>query len=154
MSTIKAVISQNIIDDKKLAHEVAGQACGAVLTFLGTVRDNSLGKKVEYLIYEAYEPMALNILNKIMERTLNIYELESIVIYHRVGRVNIGEVSLGIGVSAPHRKDAILALDSIIDQIKSDVPIWKHEYWEGGAYWIEGMGSSCTVIPCGSIVVE
>lgn len=135
-------IVESLIDLRELEKRVEGPGMGAVLTFSGAVRQQSLGKKVLYLFYEAYPAMAEKELKKLAEEVLSRFEVGSVAIHHRIGRLEIGEVSLGIAIGSAHRKPAIQAMDYLIDQIKLRVPIWKKEYWEGGEYWIEGNGVS------------
>jgi MoaE-MoaD fusion protein len=120
--------------------EVADNQAGAVATFLGTTRAHSRGRTVLYLEYEAYEGMAEKVMEEIGETLRGRYELCRIAITHRVGRVGIGETSVAIAVSAPHREHALAACKEAIDTLKVDVPLWKKEVYEGGEEWI-GRGS-------------
>jgi len=125
------------IDTDRVIARAASPKAGAISTFLGVVRDNSLGRRVLYLFYEAYPPMALKEMAAIETEMRSRWSIESIAISHRVGRLEIGEASVVIAVSSPHRKDAIEACHFAIDRLKQTVPIWKKEYWEGGEIWIE-----------------
>jgi MoaE-MoaD fusion protein len=120
--------------------EVADDQAGAVATFLGTTRAHSRGRTVLYLEYEAYEGMAEKVMEEIASILRKRYELCRIAITHRVGRVGIGETSVAIAVSAPHREHALAACKEAIDTLKVDVPLWKKEVYEGGEEWI-GRGS-------------
>ena len=120
--------------------EVADDQAGAVATFLGTTRVRSRGRTVLYLEYEAYEGMAEKVMEEIAATLRERYELCRIAITHRVGRVGIGETSVAIAVSAPHREHALAACKEAIDTLKVDVPLWKKEVYEGGEEWI-GRGS-------------
>jgi MoaE-MoaD fusion protein len=120
--------------------EVADDQAGAVATFLGTTRARSRGRTVLYLEYEAYEGMAEKVMEEIANTVRKRYELCRIAITHRVGRVGIGETSVAIAVSAPHREHALAACKEAIDTLKVDVPLWKKEVYEGGEEWI-GRGS-------------
>ena len=120
--------------------EVSDESAGAVATFLGTVRRESRGRKVLYLEYEAYAEMAENVMAQIAANLEQRYDLWAIAIHHRVGRVEIGEPSVAIGVSAPHRQDALAACKDAIDTLKQTVPLWKKEVYEGGEEWV-GRGS-------------
>lgn len=135
-------VTDSPIDIDQLTRQVEGPGAGALLTFSGTVRQSSLGKKVLYLVYEAYPAMAEKELKKLASATRSEFEVAAIAIHHRTGRLEIGEVSLGIAIASAHRKPAIQAMDYLIDQIKTRVPIWKKEFWEGGEYWVEGNGVS------------
>jgi molybdopterin synthase catalytic subunit/molybdopterin converting factor small subunit len=128
------------IDVGALIAEVADDQAGAVATFLGTTRVRSRGRTVLYLEYEAYEGMAEKVMEEIATTLRDRYELCRIAITHRVGRVGIGETSVAIAVSAPHREHALAACKEAIDTLKVDVPLWKKEVYEGGEEWI-GRGS-------------
>jgi MoaE-MoaD fusion protein len=120
--------------------EVADERAGAITTFTGTTRRQSRGRDVVYLDYEAYEGMAERVMAEIAAELEARYDLCSIAIHHRVGRVAIGETSVVIAVSAPHRADALAACKDAIDTLKERVPLWKKEVYEGGEEWI-GRGS-------------
>jgi len=128
------------IDVGSVIAEVADQQAGAVATFLGTTRARSRGRSVLHLEYEAYEGMAEKVMEEIADTLRERYELCRIAITHRVGRVGIGETSVAIAVSAPHRQDALAACKYVIDTLKERVPLWKKELYEGGEEWI-GRGS-------------
>jgi molybdopterin synthase catalytic subunit/molybdopterin converting factor small subunit len=113
---------------------------GAVATFVGTVRRRSRGRDVLYLEYEAYEGMAEAEMERIATELTGRYDLCRIAIHHRTGRVEIGEPSVVIAVSAPHRQDALAACKDAIDTLKQTVPLWKKEVYEGGEEWV-GRGS-------------
>jgi len=120
--------------------EVADESAGAVATFLGTVRRESRGRTVLYLEYEAYAEMAEDVMAQLAAELEQRYDLWAVVIHHRVGRVEIGEASVAIAVSAPHRQDALAACKDAIDTLKQTVPLWKKEVYEGGEEWL-GRGS-------------
>jgi MoaE-MoaD fusion protein len=120
--------------------EVADESAGAVATFLGTVRRESRGRTVLYLEYEAYPEMAEDVMAQLAADLEQRYDLWAVAIHHRVGRVEIGEASVAIAVSAPHRQDALAACKDAIDTLKQTVPLWKKEVYEGGEEWI-GRGS-------------
>jgi MoaE-MoaD fusion protein len=120
--------------------EVADERAGGVATFTGTVRRQSRGREVTRLEYEAYAEMAEDVMAKIGNDLERRYELCSIAIHHRVGTLGIGEASVVIAVSAPHRQDALAACKDAIDRLKETVPLWKKEVYEGGEEWI-GRGS-------------
>ena len=133
-------LSDEPLDPAAVVAEVADERAGAVATFLGTVRIQSRGRTVLYLEYEAYEGMAEQVMEEIAAEVLRRYDLCSIAIHHRTGRVGIGEPSVAIAVSAPHRQDALLACKDAIDILKDRVPLWKKEVYAGGEEWI-GRGS-------------
>jgi molybdopterin synthase catalytic subunit/molybdopterin converting factor small subunit len=120
--------------------EVAEPEAGAVATFTGTARLHSRGRTVEYLEYEAYEGMAEQVMAELAAELEGRHELCGIAIHHRVGRVAIGEPSVVIAVSAPHRQEALAACREAIDRLKETVPLWKKEVYQGGEEWI-GRGS-------------
>jgi MoaE-MoaD fusion protein len=128
------------IDATAVIAEVADEQAGAVATFLGTTRVHSRGRTVLYLEYEAYEGMAEKVMEEIANALRERYEICRIAITHRVGRVGIGETSVAIAVSAPHREHALAACREAIDTLKVDVPLWKKEVYAGGEEWI-GRGS-------------
>jgi MoaE-MoaD fusion protein len=120
--------------------EVADERAGAIATFTGTTRIESRGRRVVHLDYEAYEGMAEKVMAEIADELAQRYDLCAIAIHHRVGRVGIGETSVAIAVSAPHRDAALAACKEAIDTLKQQVPLWKKEVYEGGEEWI-GRGS-------------
>jgi molybdopterin synthase catalytic subunit len=120
--------------------EVARDEAGAVATFVGTTRNNSRGRNVLHLEYEAYEGMAEQVMVDLAASLEERYDLCADAIHHRVGRVGIGEQSVVVAVSAPHRQDALAACAEAIDTLKRTVPLWKKERYEGGEEWI-GQGS-------------
>jgi molybdopterin synthase catalytic subunit len=120
--------------------EVVDAEAGAIATFQGTVRAHSRGREVIALEYEAYEDMAEEVMAEIAEEVQGRYDLCRVAITHRTGRVEVGETSVAIAVSAPHRRDALAACAEVIDSLKERVPLWKKELYEGGGEWI-GRGS-------------
>jgi molybdopterin synthase catalytic subunit/molybdopterin converting factor small subunit len=120
--------------------EVRDGAAGAVATFIGTTRAHSRGREVLYLEYEAYEGMAEQVMTDLATELAGRHELCRVAIHHRVGRVDIGEMSVVIAVSAPHRAAALTACRQAIDELKVSVPLWKKETYVGGEEWI-GQGS-------------
>jgi molybdopterin synthase catalytic subunit len=128
------------IDINAVIAEVAAERAGAVATFLGTTRSESRGRTVLYLEYDAYAGMAEQVMEEIADKLKAKFELCGIAITHRIGRVGIGETSVAIAVSAPHRHAALAACQEAIDTLKQTVPLWKKEVYEGGEEWI-GRGS-------------
>ena len=120
--------------------EVADERAGAIATFVGTTRVQSRGRTVLHLEYEAYEGMAERVMEELADSLRSRHDLCAVAIHHRVGRVGIGEQSVVIAVSAPHRHDALAACREAIDTLKETVPLWKKEVYEGGEEWI-GRGS-------------
>lgn len=120
--------------------EVADDDAGAIVTFTGTVRRASRGRVVLYLEYDAYAEMAEEVIAQLAAELEQRYDLGRIAIHHRLGRVEIGEASVVIAVSAPRRRDALAACKDAIETLKETVPLWKKEVYEGGEEWI-GRGS-------------
>ena len=128
------------IDPSSVAEEVSDPKAGAIATFLGTTRVQSRGRTVHHLDYEAYGGMAEKVMTELAEELKAKHDLCAVAITHRVGRVEIGEISVAIAVSAPHRAAALAACAEAIDTLKETVPLWKKEVYEGGEEWI-GRGS-------------
>ena len=128
------------IDAAAVIREVSDPRAGGIATFIGTTRIESRGRTVHYLDYEAYSGMAEQVMAELAEGLKSRYELCEVAIAHRVGRVEIGGLSVVIAVSAPHRADALAACKEAIDTLKQTVPLWKKEVYEGGEEWI-GRGS-------------
>jgi molybdopterin synthase catalytic subunit len=135
------MITDEPLDLAELVHEVEQPEAGGIATFAGVVRNNSRGRRVLYLEYEAYRPMAEKKLREIAEEVARRWECR-IAMRHRLGRLEIGEASVMVAVSTAHRAAAFEACRFAIDTLKVTVPIWKKEVWEGGEVWIEGEGES------------
>jgi MoaE-MoaD fusion protein len=120
--------------------EVADERAGGIATFTGTVRRQSRGREVTHLEYEAYAEMAEDVMEKLAAELQDRHDLCAVAIHHRVGRLEIGEASVVIAISAPHRQAALDACREAIDTLKETVPLWKKEVYEGGEEWI-GRGS-------------
>ena len=133
-------LTKDPIDVEAVVAEVADERAGAIATFLGTTRSHSRGRTVLHLDYEAYEGMAEQVMEELAATLKSKHELCEVAITHRVGRVGIGETSVAIAVSAPHRHSALAACQEAIDTLKETVPLWKKEVYEGGEEWI-GRGS-------------
>ncbi len=133
-------LSAEPLDVSAAVAEVQSAEAGAIATFIGTTRVQSRGRQVLHLDYEAYEGMAEQTMAELAEALKSKYALTEVAIHHRVGRVGIGETSVVIAVSAPHRRDALAACTEAIDTLKHTVPLWKKEVYEGGEEWI-GQGS-------------
>jgi molybdopterin synthase catalytic subunit len=111
---------------------------GAVVMFLGLVRNHNMGRSVKYLEYEAYEPLALKAFARIAHEIDERWPSARLALHHRVGRLEIGEASVAIAARSPHRGDAYAACRYAIERVKQIAPIWKHEFFDGGEVWIEG----------------
>ncbi len=117
---------------------VAEPGCGAVTTFLGVVREQNAGRRVLWLDYEAYAPLAVRAFERIGAEAAARWPAVRLAIHHRTGRLNIGEASVAIAAASPHRADAFAASRYAIERVKQIAPIWKQEHFEGGDVWIEG----------------
>jgi molybdopterin synthase catalytic subunit/molybdopterin converting factor small subunit len=133
-------LSEEPLSLEVVVDEVRSDEAGAIATFIGTTRVESRGRTVQRLDYEAYEGMAEQVMAEIAAELKNRYDVLEIAIHHRTGRVEIGEASIVIAVSAKHRHDALAACKDAIDTLKEQVPLWKKEVYEGGEEWI-GRGS-------------
>lgn len=131
-------ITRRPINPERLTNSVRKGSHGAVVTFLGTVRNESMGKAVQRLEYEAYKEMAEKELRQIAGEIKERWGLEDVAISHRIGLMAIGEIALVIAVGAPHRKEAFSACEYAVDRIKQIVPIWKKEVFENGESWVDG----------------
>lgn len=134
-----APLTAAVVDAHGAAAGRTGAAgAGAVASFVGLVRDQNGGRRVTRLDYEAYEPLALRGLDLIVAEAREKWPAVRLAIHHRIGRMEIGEASVAIAAASPHRPDAFAASRYAIERIKQIVPIWKHEYFDGGDVWIEG----------------
>ena len=124
------------MDPGPLTEFVRTEIDGAVVTFLGVTRNHNEGRRVLFLEYEAYRPMADKVIAEIIGEMKSRFEIGRVAIAHRTGRVDIGETSMVVAVGAAHRRPAFEAALHFIDQLKRIVPIWKKEYFEGGEVWI------------------
>lgn len=132
-------ITRDPIQVEPLISQVKKNEHGGIVTFIGTVRNNSNGKKVLYLEYDAYPEMAEKKFEQIAAEIKSKWGIKDIAIVHRIGRMEIGEVAVAIVVGSPHRKEAFEACQYAIDTIKQIVPIWKKEVGEDGEVWIDDM---------------
>jgi molybdopterin converting factor subunit 1 len=134
------------IDVGLVARKIVPPECGATVTLDGYVREWTRGRRTLYLVYEAYPPMALGEMQRLGREVHERFEIEHIGIVHRTGRLEIGETSVVISVSAPHRRAAFEACEWAIRELKRTVPIWKKEFYEDGEIWVEGEGAPDTPI--------
>lgn len=111
---------------------------GAVVTFVGLVRGENQGRRVRWLEYEAFEPLALKTFHAIRDEARERWPSARVAFHHRIGRVELGEASVAIAAASPHRADAFAACRFVIERIKQVAPVWKREFFEGGDVWIEG----------------
>jgi molybdopterin synthase catalytic subunit len=111
---------------------------GAIVTFLGLVRNHNVGRRVRYLEYEAYEPLALKTFEHIAAEVRSRWPQVRLALHHRIGRLEIGDASIAIAAASPHRADAYASCRYVIERVKQVAPIWKREFFDGGDVWIEG----------------
>jgi MoaE-MoaD fusion protein len=135
------------IDVGAVARRVVLPECGATVTLDGYAREWTRGRRTLYLVYEAYAPMALREMRRLGEQAHQKFEIAHLGIVHRTGRLEIGETSVVIAVSAPHRRAAFEACEWAIRELKRTVPIWKKEVFEDGEVWVEGEGNPQSVPP-------
>ena len=133
------VVGPDAIDPEALRARVSHPSAGAVVQFLGTVRDHSAGKTgVTHLMYEAFSERVEAKIREIIEEALRKWDLIAVAVEHRVGEVVVGEPSVAVTVSSVHRSGAFEAGRYLIDELKARAPIWKKEHWPGGAEWSPG----------------
>ncbi|MBK8205577.1 MAG: molybdenum cofactor biosynthesis protein MoaE [Planctomycetes bacterium] len=134
---IEARLTTKAIDTPALLAELADAQDGALVLFLGVVRNHHQGRSVAHIDYEAYEPMALKELQRITHAVAQSYALSNVLVVHRFGRHNIGDASIAVVIGSPHRGPAFEAAREIMDQVKKDVPIWKKEHFSDGTIeWV------------------
>ena len=126
------------LDPAVTTASVSAAECGAVATFVGLVRNHNVGRRVLYLEYECYEPLAVKAFQLIAAEAEERWPGVMLAIDHRVGRLEIGDASVVIAAGSPHRADAFAVCRYAIERIKQIAPIWKREHFDGGETWIEG----------------
>jgi len=131
-------ITTGLLNMDKICRRVVLPECGATVTLDGYAREWTKGRRTRYLVYEAYEPMALNEMKRLGAQAHEKFDIAHLGIVHRTGRLEIGETSVVIAVSAPHRRAAFEACEWAIRELKRTVPIWKKEVFEDGEIWVEG----------------
>lgn len=131
-------ITAEPLDERAVADGLATAEDGAVVVFSGIVRARNRGRRVLQLEYEAYEAMALPVLERVGAEVRDRFGVERLRVHHRIGRVEIGEPSVLVAAAAPHRGSAFEAAKHAMNEIKRIVPIWKREFFEGGDVWVEG----------------
>lgn len=131
-------LTSETIDVGEVARRIVPSECGATVTLDGYVREWTKGRRTLYLTYEAYAPMALSEMRRLGEQAHAQFDIAHIGIAHRTGRLEIGETSVVISVSAPHRRAAFECCEWAIKELKRSVPIWKKEFYEDGEAWVEG----------------
>jgi molybdopterin synthase catalytic subunit len=132
------VLVRERIDTQSVLDKLMESMDGAAVVFEGVVRDNTRGRRTLYLIYEAYEEMALKQMDALIRQALEQFPIRAVSMVHRLGRLEIGETSVLIAVASAHRAAAFDACRWLIDSLKRTVPIWKKEHFEDGAVWADG----------------
>jgi molybdopterin synthase catalytic subunit len=138
MSVPQVAVTSAPLDSVALVGLVDKKGDGAVVTFAGLVRDHNEGRQVQFLEYEAYEPLAIRALQRIVDEARELWPGARVAVHHRLGRLEIGEASIVIAAASPHRADAFAACRYTIERVKQIVPIWKREHFDGGDVWLEG----------------
>ena len=133
-----AELTTDPIDIAAAARRIVPPECGATVTLDGYVRQFTRERETLYLVYEAYEPMAVKEMQKLIDQAKQDFAISHVGIIHRLGKLEIGETSVVISVAAPHRKAAFAACEWLIRELKRTVPIWKKEVYSDGEIWIEG----------------
>lgn len=131
-------VTADRLDPAAAARLVAGEEAGAVVTFVGLVRNANAGRRVLWLDYEAFTPLAVRTFEQIASEAKTRWPGVRVTIHHRTGRVDIGEASVVIAAASPHRAEGFAVCRYAIERVKQIAPIWKHEHFEGGEVWIEG----------------
>jgi molybdopterin synthase catalytic subunit len=129
-------ITENPLDLSTGTRQFQTSGCGAQVSFCGTVREITAGKKVTRLEYECYYPMAVKEMEGLATEICSSFEIEHILIHHRTGTLEVGEAAVWIDVRAPHRAPAFAACQYAIDQLKTRIPIWKKEVFDDGETWV------------------
>lgn len=132
----RAIVTAEAVDIGQAVSRVTHPGAGAIVTFIGTVRDNAKGKRVRQITYEAYEPMTTRELDRIAVDCEREWPETRIFVAHRYGVLVVGDVAIAIAVASPHRDAAFAACRTMLERIKTDVPMWKNELGEDGASWV------------------
>jgi molybdopterin synthase catalytic subunit len=135
---MERAVTTSPLDPAAIGSAVARNGDGGVATFVGLVRDHNAGRRVLWLDYEAYVPLAIKTFEQIAAEAAGRWPDARVAIHHRIGRVAIGEASVVIAAASPHRAEAFAACRYAIERVKQIAPVWKHEHFEGGEVWIEG----------------
>ena len=136
MSVPQVAVASAPLDSEALVALIDKKGDGAVVTFAGLVRDHNQGRQVQFLEYEAYEPLAIRALQRIVDEARELWPGARVAVHHRLGRLEIGEASIVIAAASAHRADAFAACRYTIERVKQIVPIWKREHFRGGQVWI------------------
>jgi len=134
--SLKVALTNTPLEVDKIVRSVMSKNAGGIVTFIGTVRGTSEGMRIKSMALEAARVLALADLRRIGKRATDKFDITSLAVTHRVGRLRVGDVIVVIAVSAPHRKDAFAACEFVIDELKKTTPIWKKEYGKGKERWV------------------
>jgi molybdopterin synthase catalytic subunit len=130
-------VSQDSVDPSAVVAAVSAPEAGAVVLFVGTVRDQSPGRTgVTHLEYESYDEQVIDKIAEVVAEVRERWPVRKVAAIHRIGELGVGEISIAVAVSSPHRSDAFEAGRYLIDEVKARAPIWKKEHWPGGAEWV------------------
>ena len=138
MPVPQVAVTSEPLESDALAALVDAKGDGAVVTFAGLVRNHNQGRQVQFLEYEAYEPLAIRALQRIVDEARELWPGARVAVHHRLGRLEIGEASIVIAAASAHRAEAFAACRYTIERVKQIVPIWKREHFDGGDVWLEG----------------
>ena len=136
--TSEPVSADRLAADLELAQRYSGEGCGGICTFAGIVRATHQGRRVRHLEYEAFEPLAMKVLDRISAEIATEWPGTAVAIHHRTGRLLVGEASVAIAAVSAHRTAAFQACRYAIERVKQVLPVWKHEFFEDGDAWVEG----------------
>ena len=142
MENSRILITTDPLDAESVTNLVKSTSNGSVVTFEGTTRDETSGRKVVRLEYEAYPEMAEKTFQQIFDEVLGQWGLNHVAVAHRIGRLELGETSLLVAVAAPHRAEAFAITMYVVERIKEIVPIWKKEFFEDGSVWVGSAGTA------------
>ncbi len=141
-------LTRDVIDYHRLTEDVRSNNAGAVVLFLGTVREMTAGRQTLALDYEAFEEMAIAKMQELEDEARSKWPVENVGIIHRLGHLGLGEISVAVAVSSPHRAAAFEAGRYLIDRLKVIVPVWKKENWsDGSTEWVHPDGTPMTTAP-------
>lgn len=136
--TAQALSVEKLSAEVSAAAAAEGEGCGAVTSFAGLVRAHHQGRKVTYLEYEAYESLAVKVFEQIQREAAELWPGVVVGMHHRTGRLEIGDASIVIAAASAHRAASFEVCRFVIERVKQIAPVWKHEFFEGGAAWVEG----------------
>lgn len=133
-----AIAVELLVSALEAAARTDGEGCGAVCTFIGVVRATHAGRRVRFLDYEVFEPLAQRAFTRVDDEITREWPDARLAIHHRIGRLSIGEISVAVAAATAHRAAAFEVCRYAIERVKQIVPIWKHEFYEDGDAWVEG----------------